>query len=97
VLTFVFLFIFAYLPPGDIAWRKVWIGAFISAVLYERGQFALSLYLGQMDARSPYADAGALVAVLIWLYYSASVVLIGADFTKVLKEQPDRKRIHSRG
>lgn len=97
VLTFVFLFIFAYLPPADIPWSKVWIAAFISAVLYERGQFALSLYLGQMDARSPYADAGALLVVLLWLYYSAQVVLVGADFTKVLKERPERKRIHSQG
>lgn len=97
VLTFVFLFIFAYLPPADIPWRKVWIGAFISAVLYERGQFALSVYLGQMDARSPYADAGVLLAVLIWLYYSAQVVLVGADFTKVLKERGESRRVHSRG
>jgi membrane protein len=93
VLTFVFLFVFAYLPPADIPWRKVWIGAFISAVLYERGQFALSVYLGQMDARSPYADAGALLAILLWLYYSAQVVLVGADFTKVLKERTERRRV----
>src|SRR5579884_117270 len=96
VLTFVFLFIFAYLPPVDVPWRNVWIAAFISAVLYERGQFGLSVYLGQMDARSPYADAGVLLAVLIWLYYSAEVVLVGADFTKVLKERTERKRVHSR-
>lgn len=97
LLTFVFLFIFAYLPPVDVPWRKVWISSFIGAVLYERGQFALSLYLGQMDAKSPYADAGALLAVLIWLYYSAQVVVIGADFTKVLKERPKGKRIPTNG
>lgn len=97
VLTFVFLFVFAYLPPVDIPWRKVWIASFISAVLYERGQFALSVYLGQMDARSPYADAGVLLAVLLWLYYSAQVVLVGADFTKVLKERGERRRVHSTG
>lgn len=97
VLTFVFLFIFAYLPPVDVPWRNVWIASFISAVLYERGQFALAVYLGQMDARSPYADAGALIAVLIWLYYSAQVVLVGADFTRVLKESGEHKRVHSSG
>lgn len=91
VLTFVFLFIFAYLPPVDIPWRKVWIGSFVSAVLYERGQFLLSLYLGKMDARSPFADVGALLAVLIWLYFSAGIVLIGADFTKVLRERGLRR------
>lgn len=95
VLTFVFLFIFAYLPPVDVPWRKVWLASLISAVLYERGQFALSVYLGQMDARSPYADAGALLAILLWLYYSAQVVLVGADFTRALKERGERKRVHS--
>lgn len=97
VLTFVFLFIFAYLPPVDVPWRNVWIASFVSAVLYERGQFALSVYLGQMDARSPYADAGVLLAVLLWLYYSAQIVLVGADFTKALKERSERKRVHSSG
>ncbi len=97
LLTFVFLFIFAYLPPVDIPWRKVWIASFICAILYERGQFALSAYLGLMDAQSPYADAGVLLAVLLWLYYSAQVVLVGADFTRVLKEQPEPRRVHSSG
>jgi membrane protein len=97
VLTFVFLFIFAYLPPVDVPWRKVWIASFICAVLYERGQFALSVYLGEMDARSPYADAGVVAAVFIWLYYSAQVVLVGADFTKVLKERPESRRVHFSG
>ncbi len=97
VLTFVFLFIFAYLPPVHVPWRKVWIASFVCAILYERGQFGLSLYLGQMDARSPDADAGALLAVLLWLYYSAQVVLIGMALTKVLKEHSQRKGVHSSG
>ena len=91
LLTCVFLFMFAYLPPAGISWRNVWLGSFISAVLYERGQFALALYLGQMEAQSPYADAGALLAVLLWLYYSAQVVLAGAIVTKVLKERADER------
>jgi membrane protein len=86
LLTFVFLVIFAYLPPVEIPWRKAWLCAFLSAVLYERGQFGLAVYFGQMDATSPYADAGAVVAVLVWLYYSAQVILVGADFTKVLTQ-----------
>lgn len=91
VLTFLFLFMFAYLPPVDIPWRSVWIASFVSAILYERGQFALAVYLGQMNAKSPYADAGALLAVLVWLYYSAQVVLIGAIVTKVLKQRADER------
>lgn len=91
LLTFLFLFMFAYLPPVDIPWRGVWIASFVSAVLYERGQFALAFYFGQMNAKSPYADAGALLAVLIWLYYSAQVVLVGAILTKVLKQRADER------
>lgn len=91
LLTGIFLVMFAYLPPADIPWRNVWLGAFVSAVLYERGQFALALYLGQMEAASPYADAGAILAVLIWLYYSGQVVLIGAIVTKVLKERAEKR------
>jgi membrane protein len=91
LLTGIFLVMFAYLPPVDIPWRTVWLGAFVSAVLYERGQFALALYLGQMEAASPYADAGAILAVLIWLYYSGQVVLTGAIVTKVLKERGEKR------
>lgn len=87
LLTFVFLFVFAYLPPVDIRWRNVWIASAASAVLYERGQFALAVYFGQMNAASPYADVGAVLAVLVWLYYSAQVVVIGAAFTKTLHER----------
>lgn len=90
LLTFLFLFMFAYLPPAGIPWRGVWIASFVSAVLYERGQFALALYFGQMNAKSPYADAGAVLAILVWLYYSAQVVLVGAILTKVLKQRADQ-------
>jgi membrane protein len=92
VLTFIFLCIFAYLPRVDVPWKDVWIASFASAILYERGQVALVVYLGQMDARSPYADAGVLIAVLLWLYYSAQVVVVGADLTKVLKQAYERPR-----
>jgi membrane protein len=92
LLTFIFLCIFAYLPHVDIPWRDVWIASFVSAILYERGQFALVVYLGQMDARSPYADAGALIASLLWLYYSAQVVVVGADLTKALKQAFERQQ-----
>jgi membrane protein len=92
VLTFIFLCIYAYLPHVDIPWKDVWIASFVSAILYERGQFALVVYLGQMDTRSPYADTGALIAALLWLYYSAQVVVVGADLTKALKQAFERRK-----
>lgn len=90
LLTAIFYVMFAYLPPSNVPWRYVLFGSFISAVLYERGQFALALYLGQMEGTSPYADAGAVLAVLIWLYYSGQVVLIGSILTKVFKLRGER-------
>lgn len=85
VLTTIFLCIFAFVAPVDVPWRHVWIASGLSAVFCERGEFALAIYFGQMDARSPYADAGALLAVILWLYYSAEVVVAGTEFTRVLR------------
>jgi len=87
VLTLVFLFMFAYIAPVRSPWKRVWLAAFVSAVLYERGQFGLAIYIGQMDPRSPYADIGALIALILWILYSAEVVYGGAVFTKVLNRR----------
>lgn len=97
VLAFIFLFIFAYVAPVDVPWRHVWIASVVAAVLCERGEFALSIYFGQMDARSPYADAGAVLAVVLWLYYSAEVVVLGAEFTRVLRNTLSQQRGHATG
>ena len=92
VLTFVFLFIFAYIAPVRSPWKKVWIASLVSAVLYERGQFGLAIYVGQMDPRSPYAVIGALIALILWILYSAEIVYVGAVFTKVLDRRGFRGR-----
>lgn len=84
VLTVAFLFVLAYIAPVRSPWRKVWLASLLSAILYERGQFGLSIYIGQMDPRSPYALLGALVSVILWILYSAEIVYVGAVLTKVL-------------
>lgn len=84
VLTLLFLAIFAHVAPVRSSWKKVWLASVVSAVLYERGQFGLAFYIGQMDPRSPYADIGAFVSIILWLLYSAEVVYAGAIFTKIL-------------
>lgn len=83
VLALFFAMIFKYLPQAQIAWRDVWVGASLSAVLFIAGQYALTLYLGKMNAASPYGDAGSLIVVLLWVYYSAQLLLFGAEFTRV--------------
>ena len=65
------------------AWRDVWIGAGMTAILFTLGKFLLGLYLGREGVTSPYGAAGSLVLVLLWVYYSGLIFLFGAAFTKV--------------
>ncbi|HEY8296537.1 MAG TPA: YihY/virulence factor BrkB family protein [Candidatus Baltobacteraceae bacterium] len=89
VLTLLFVAMFARLPPTKIPRPTLWIGSLVTAIMYERAQFFLALYLGSIDVRSLYAIVGIVLAVLLWLYYSAQVVLVGANFTKVLAERAE--------
>jgi membrane protein len=75
--------VYRALPDLKIAWREVWIGAFFTAVLLQVGKVAIGAYLGKADPGSVYGAAGPLVLVLVWIYYSALLVLLGAEFTQV--------------
>lgn len=81
VITVLIAMLYKWLPNKLIAWRDVWIGAFSTAVLFTFGQLAIGVYLGQTAIASAYGAAGALVVLLLWLYYSAQVFLMGAEFT----------------
>jgi membrane protein len=83
VITGLFALIFKVLPDARVAWRDVWIGAALTAVLFTIGKFALGLYLGKSNVASAYGAAGSLVLVLLWVYYSAQILLYGAEFTQV--------------
>ena len=82
-VTVLFALLFKGLPNVAIAWKDVWLGAFITAVLFSIGRIAIGLYLGRSAIASAYGAAGALVVLLLWLYYSAQVFLLGAEFTCV--------------
>jgi membrane protein len=75
--------IFKYLPDVKIAWSDVWLGAFITAILFTVGKFAIGLYLGRSAIASSYGIAGSLIVLLVWVYYSAQIVFFGAEFTRV--------------
>jgi membrane protein len=75
--------IFRYLPDAKIAWRDVWTGAGLTAVSFLIGKFLLSLYLSSGAAGSAYGAASSLVALLLWVFYSAQILLFGAEFTKI--------------
>jgi len=83
VVTLLFAIIFKVLPDVKIAWRDVWIGAIITALLFNLGKFLIGLYLARGVVSSAYGAAGSLVIVLLWVYYSAQILFFGAKFTQV--------------
>ena len=83
VVTVLFAIIYKVLPQTRIQWRDVWIGALVTALLFTFGKFLIGLYIGKSGIASAYGAAGALAILLVWVYYSAQIFLIGAEFTRV--------------
>jgi membrane protein len=82
VITVLFALLFKVLPDVQTGWREVWTGAFVTAVLFSVGRFAIALYLGHSAIASSYGAAGSLVALLIWIYYSCAILFFGAEFMR---------------
>jgi len=83
IITLLFAMMFKILPDAQIAWKDVWIGAALTAVLFEIGKFLLGFYLGKTSLASAYGAAGSLVIILTWVFYSAQILFLGAEFTQV--------------
>jgi membrane protein len=83
IVTLLFAMIFKILPDANIAWKDVWMGAAITAVLFDIGKFLLGFYLGHTSLASAYGAAGSLVIILTWVFYSAQILFLGAEFTQV--------------
>jgi membrane protein len=83
VITLLFASMFKVLPDAKIAWRDVWVGAAVTAVLFLIGKFLIGLYLGQSNPGEAFGAAGSLAILLVWIYYSAMILLAGAEFTQV--------------
>jgi membrane protein len=83
VVTVLFAFIFKLVPDAKVAWHDVWIGAAVTAVLFTMGKFLIGLYLGTSSVASGFGAAGTLVLLLVWVYYSAQILFLGAEFTQV--------------
>jgi membrane protein len=86
VMTLLFGLIYRVLPDVQLAWRDVWTGALGTAMLFSIGKFLIGLYLGHSSVASSYGAAGSIVVLLVWVYYSAQVILLGAEFTRVYAE-----------
>lgn len=81
--TLLFALLFKLLPDRHVAWSHVWLGAFVTALLFTVGKAVLGVYLGHAKVTSAYGAAGSLVALLLWCYYAAQIVFLGAEFTRV--------------
>jgi membrane protein len=91
VIAALFTFMFKYLPDVKIAWRDVWLGGALTAFLFTVGKYALGMYLGRSAVTSAYGAAGALVILLLWVYYSAQILFFGAEFTQVYANKFGKK------
>jgi membrane protein len=75
--------LFVLLPDVRIAWRDVWVGSLVTSVLFHLGKLLIGLYLGKAGVGSPFGAAGSLAVLLVWIYYTSQVFLLGAEFTRV--------------
>jgi len=83
IVAVIFALLFKILPDVDIAWRDVWLGAVATSVLFVVGENLISVYLAKGGVGSAYGAAGSILIALLWIYYSAMILLLGAEFTKV--------------
>jgi len=83
MVTVAFAMIYKLLPRVRVQWRDVWVGAAVTALLFTIGKHLIGLYIGKSSVASGYGAAGSLVVVLVWVYYSAQIFLLGAEFTWV--------------
>ncbi|MGZ8228902.1 MAG: YihY/virulence factor BrkB family protein [Burkholderiales bacterium] len=83
LVTVLFALIYKIIPRVDVAWHDVWVGAAVTSLLFTIGKFLIGLYLGKSDVASGFGAAGSLVIVMVWVYYSTQIFLVGAEFTWV--------------
>jgi membrane protein len=82
VIACMFAIIYKTLPEAPLSWRDVWIGAAFTAGLFSLGKYGIGLYLGNSGVASSFGAAGSLIALLLWVYYSAQIFFLGAEFTR---------------
>jgi membrane protein len=83
VVTLLFASMFKFLPDAKIAWKDVWTGALVTAILFSIAKVALGLYFGKSDPSSAYGAAGSIVLIMLWVSYAGLILFFGAEFTKI--------------
>jgi membrane protein len=92
VIAVMFALMYKILPRVKIAWHDVWIGAGVTALLFAIGKFLVGLYVGKTSVASSFGTAGSLAVLLVWVYYSAQIFLLGAEFTWVYAHRYGSRR-----
>ena len=90
-ISLLFALIYKYLPDAKVRWKDVWVGAIITALLFSIGKYLIGLYLGRGSFGSAYGAAGSLIVFLAWVFYSAQILLFGAEFTQVYARKYGRQ------
>ena len=94
VITLLFALIFKILPQDNITWRDVWLGAVATAVLFTLGKWAIGFYVGRVAIASMYGAASSPMVILVWVYYSALIFFLGAEFTYVYAHEYGSRQTH---
>jgi membrane protein len=93
MLTVAFAGIYKVMPRADIEWRDVWVGAAVTSLLFVVGKFIIGLYLGKSDIGSSFGAFGSIIIVMVWMYYSAQIFLLGAEFTWVYAHASGSRKV----
>ncbi|WP_018477425.1 YihY/virulence factor BrkB family protein [Pontibacter roseus] len=89
IATIIFAAIFKVLPDAKTRWSNVWVGAVVTAILFTLGKYVLNIYFQHDPLADTYGAAGSLVLILVWVYYTSIIFLLGAEFTQVYSEEHD--------
>jgi membrane protein len=101
VVAVFFALLFKVLPDADVAWKDVWVGAFITSILFHLGKYGIALYIGRASVASTFGAAGSLAVLLVWIYYSSQILLFGAELTRAYanlygkKVRPDENAVEA--
>jgi membrane protein len=92
VITLLFAMMFKWLPDTPIDWHDVWLGAILTTAFFEIGKFAIGFYIGKQGLESTYGAAASIIVVLIWVYYSSQIILMGAEITRAFAQRHGSRR-----
>ena len=95
VVLALFAMMFKWLPDVSIGWRDVWLGAVLTALFFEIGKAAIGFYIGKQGLESTYGAAASIVVVLIWVYYTSQIILMGAEITHSYAQRSGTLKRHS--